>query len=126
MKTRDHWRSRALASRVGAWALACAMLTVTASMLRAQTGAVAGRITDAGTGVPVRNVQIGITGTSLTAITDVEGRYRVANVPTSAREVTAKRIGYKPGTATFAMTAGANVTPITRLSNTCIPTKPIQ
>ena len=79
-------------------------------MLRAQTGAVAGRITDAGTGFPVRNVQIGITGTSLNALTDAEGRYRVANVPATAREVSAKRIGYKPGTATFAMTAGATVT----------------
>jgi hypothetical protein len=29
----------------------------------------------------VRNVQIGITGMSLNALTDAEGRYRVANVP---------------------------------------------
>ena len=34
-------------------------------------------------------------------LTDAEGRYRVANVPATAREVTAKRIGYGRGTATL-------------------------
>lgn len=94
------------------WALALALITIATSArpLAAQTGTVTGRVTDAGTGVAVRAVQIAVSGTSIAAATDVEGRYRLAGVPTTARELTAKRIGYRPVTSALTLDASGNAT----------------
>src|SRR6185436_14099313 len=80
------------------------------SMLAAQSGVVSGRVTDATTGTPVRSVQVSIVGTALGAATDADGRYRVANVPSTAREVNAKRIGYRPATTAFTFDASGAAT----------------
>jgi len=80
--------------------------------LTAQTGTLNGTVLDAASSAPVRNVQVTLPGTSLATQTDEAGRFRIANVPASARDVTARRIGYKPQTVRFTMDASgaANVT----------------
>ena len=69
-----------------------------ASPLTAQTGTLNGTVLDAASNAPVRNVQVTLPGTSLATQTDEAGRFRIANVPASARDVSAKRIGYRPRT----------------------------
>ena len=86
------------------------MFVLAAAPLSAQTGTVTGRVTDAASGAPVRLVQVTIAGTALGAVTDNDGRFRVTNVPATAREVRAKRIGYNPAVATFSLDGGGNAT----------------
>src|SRR6185369_2602644 len=94
------------------WAIALALITIAASSrpLAAQTGTVTGRVTDARSGFAVRGVQVAVPGTSIGAATDVEGRYRLTGVPATAREITAKRIGYRPVTSSLALDASGSAT----------------
>ncbi len=85
-----------------AFALASAL---TAPSLAAQTGNVTGRVLDAGTGRPVSTAQVTIVGTSLGAIVDAQGRFRIERVPVGTREVRAIRIGYQNATATITVQA---------------------
>jgi hypothetical protein len=82
----------------------------------AQSGTVSGRVTDAASGLAIRSAQISITGTSLGAMTDADGRYRIASVPATARELTVKRIGYRPATVAFALDASGGATVNTALT----------
>ncbi len=87
-------------------ALAAAL---TAPSVAAQTGNVTGRVLDAGTGRPVSTAQVTIVGTSLGAIVDAQGRFRIERVPVGTREVRAIRIGYQNASATITVQAGADV-----------------
>jgi len=78
------------------------------SELEAQTGTIVGRVTDTRSGVPVTTAQVTVTGTSLGAVVDAEGRFRIANVPPGTYEVRARSIGYQPATATVTATADAS------------------
>jgi TonB-linked SusC/RagA family outer membrane protein len=60
----------------------------------AQTGTIAGRVMDQRSALPIADARIEIQGTSRTAATDAEGRYRIADVAPGARTVVARRIGY--------------------------------
>jgi len=71
----------------------------------AQTGTLAGRVTDARSGAPVTTAQVTVTGTSLGAAVDVDGRFRVVNVPAGTHEVRVRSIGYQPAVATFSVAA---------------------
>lgn len=86
-------------------ALASLTLALGALPLIAQTGTLAGRVTDARNGAPVTTAQITITGTSLGAVVDAEGRFRVVGVPPGRHEVRARSIGYQPATAAFSVAA---------------------
>jgi TonB-linked SusC/RagA family outer membrane protein len=108
VKTRDQNRWSSL-SRLVATAIAL-IVVIGPRSLAAQTGVVTGRVTDANTGMAVRSAQISIGGTALGALTDAEGRYRVANVPTTARDASAKRIGYKPSSTSLTFDANGNAT----------------
>jgi TonB-linked SusC/RagA family outer membrane protein len=81
------------------------LLAIEAPTLLAQTGTVTGRVTDARSGVPITTAQVTISGTSLGAAVDAEGRYRIANVPPGTHQVRARTIGYQPATATFSVAA---------------------
>ncbi len=97
-------------------ALACAFAGIALAMgarpLAAQSGTLTGRVLDAATSAPVRNAQVTIDGTALGTQSDDDGRFRIANIPPSARDVTARRIGYRPLSVRFTMDASgsANVT----------------
>ncbi|MEX2295162.1 MAG: carboxypeptidase regulatory-like domain-containing protein, partial [Gemmatimonadota bacterium] len=83
---------------LGAWVLALALLTLAAGALTAQQGAVAGRVTDAGTGLPLSGVLIQVVGTALGAVTSPAGEYRVANISPGEVELRANMLGYSPAT----------------------------
>jgi TonB-linked SusC/RagA family outer membrane protein len=91
-------------------ALVSLTLALGAAPLMAQTGTLTGRVTNARDGLPVPNAQVSIPGTSLGAIVDVDGTFRVANIPAGAHEVRARSIGYQPVVANFSVEAGGTAT----------------
>ena len=64
----------------------------------AQGGTIAGVVIDAGSLRPLDNVQIGVEGTALTALTDGAGGFRIVNVPGAQVTLQLRRLGYKPST----------------------------
>ncbi|MFA6168266.1 MAG: SusC/RagA family TonB-linked outer membrane protein [Gemmatimonadaceae bacterium] len=110
MRIRTHAQSLL---RIG-WRLASALAVVafilSARPLLAQSGTVEGRVTDAGTGLPLAMVQVSVTGTRVGAATGPDGRFRITGVSATARELIARRIGYKPSTASFTPDAQGNAT----------------
>jgi len=79
--------------------LALGLLCGSAVPLLAQ-GIVTGRLTDQANGSPLNGARVVILGTSLTASTNADGRYRVTGVPAGAVQVRASLIGYASGTKT--------------------------
>ncbi|MDQ6926121.1 MAG: TonB-dependent receptor plug domain-containing protein [Candidatus Eremiobacteraeota bacterium] len=79
-------------------------------ILGAQTvGTVDGRVTDAGSGRPLENAQVSITGTTLGAITNSAGAYRINGVPARALELRARLVGFRPATRPVTVVAGGAV-----------------
>jgi outer membrane receptor protein involved in Fe transport len=71
----------------------------------APIGRIVGRIVDAQSGQGVANVTIQVVGTRLGAISGVDGRYTIANVPAGTVTLHARLIGYAPKTVTGIMLA---------------------
>jgi iron complex outermembrane receptor protein len=68
----------------------------------AQQGVVRGTVRDT-RGAPIRGAVAGIPGTTLYAVTDPAGRYRLASVPPGEVRVRAAAIGYAPTSATVTL-----------------------
>jgi len=102
--------SRAIRRAAALSALALAAL-VHPSSLRAQaaTGTVRGRITEGSGGRGIPEVQVTITGTRIGALTNQNGEFTLAAVPTGARTVEARRIGYQPVERNITVTTGDNI-----------------
>ncbi len=66
-----------------------------------------GRVTDAGTNLPVPGVAVLVTGTQLGATTTDSGMFRINGVPATAVTLSARRIGYQPATMPVAADQGA-------------------
>ncbi|GIW53047.1 MAG: hypothetical protein KatS3mg081_2402 [Gemmatimonadales bacterium] len=93
-------------------ALAAAVLSlclVPGSLAAQATGTIEGTVTAAGTGRALPNVQIQVLGTTLSASTDLEGRYVIRGVPTGQRTIRASAIGYQRLEATVTIMAGQTV-----------------
>ncbi|MDF2774396.1 MAG: TonB-dependent outer rane transport protein, partial [Geminicoccaceae bacterium] len=67
---------------------------------RAPVGRMVGRVIDATTGQGLTDVGVQIVGTTLGAVSGVDGRYAVANVPAGTITVQVRRLGYAPKTVT--------------------------
>ena len=82
----------------------------TPSVLRAQaaTGTVRGHVTEGSGGRGIPEVQVTVTGTRIGALTNANGDFTLVAVPTGARTLEARRIGYQPVTRTITVTAGDN------------------
>lgn len=61
------------------------------------TGAVAGRVTSGGAGLP--NATVTLTPTGLYAVTDTQGYYTISQVPPATYSATASKLGYYASTA---------------------------
>jgi len=59
------------------------------------TGSIVGRVT-AETGIALSGADVGIVGTTLRAITDERGAFRLTGVSTGTSEVRARRLGFRP------------------------------
>src|SRR5687768_17070208 len=85
-------------------------LALVSSSLRAQDpvapasiGRIVGRIVDAQSGQGVPHVTVQVVGTRLGAVSGVDGRYTIANVPAGTVTLHARLIGYTPKTVTGIM-----------------------
>ncbi|MCE2902774.1 MAG: TonB-dependent receptor domain-containing protein [Gemmatimonas sp.] len=89
-------------------------LISTPLMLRAQAagavGSIRGRITDAGTGAGLGEVQLQVVGTRLGTTTGATGDFTLLAVPVGSRSVTVRRLGYQPVTRTVTVTDGGTAT----------------
>ena len=108
-------RTRALVRRghwVGVVAVAALLVGVRWSALgqATNTGTIAGRVTDAGSGVPLVGASIRVSGTQVGAATTEDGRYTIRGVRPGATEIVITRIGYEPKRSTVTVTAGGTAT----------------
>ncbi|HQG47294.1 MAG TPA: carboxypeptidase-like regulatory domain-containing protein, partial [bacterium] len=71
------------------------LLLVPALLYAGVTGKVAGIITDAQTGDPLPGANIQVAGTSLGAVSDMQGRYIILNVPPGVASVKISYVGYE-------------------------------
>lgn len=71
-------------------------LVVSALTARAQQGVVAGTVVRAGALTPIEGAQVVIGGTRLGAVTDANGRFRVANVAGDEVELQVRRFNFQP------------------------------
>src|SRR3954464_13530809 len=81
-----------------------------ATSLRAQaaTGVVRGHVTEGSGGRGIPEVQVTIAGTRIGAITNANGDFALAAVPSGARTLEARRIGHQPVARAITVNAGDN------------------
>ncbi len=72
----------------------------------AETGRVQGQVVDAEDGSPVGSARVRIEGTEIGTLTDLNGRYRLREVPAGTHELTVGSLGYGRKTVT-GVTVGA-------------------
>ena len=75
-----------------------------------QTGSVTGTVTDAASLRPVSDVRVFIAGTAVEAFTDVEGTFRLGEVPVGGVEIRLERLGYNSADSTLQVAAGQTST----------------
>lgn len=75
-----------------------------------QTGTIAGRVTDAGTGEPIVGADVRIAATRFAASANDSGQYVLRDVPAGEQRVTARRIGYQAVTLPVTVPDGGTVT----------------
>ena len=101
-------------TRIAAFALAVGGATMPSSLFAqggaAASGTVAGVVTDRLTRLPLQDARIAIPGTTLGALTNARGEYRIPNVPVGRVIVGVYRLGYAAVGDTVQMTAGQTVT----------------
>src|SRR5215203_5024924 len=88
-------------------ALGVLLLGSAQPLLAQNTGIIRGRVTEAGTGRPVPDARVTITGRQQGAVTSASGDYVIPSVATGTAELLARRIGYGRSTRTVTVTAGA-------------------
>lgn len=86
------------------------LLVLTASSAAAQSGTVAGTVTDAGSNGPVPGVNVRLVGTTIGAATDSDGAFRLTSVPAGDYTLAASFVGYTARTIPVTVEAGATVT----------------
>ncbi|MQA90808.1 MAG: TonB-dependent receptor plug domain-containing protein [Gemmatimonas sp.] len=75
----------------------------------AQTGTVTGRVTDAQSLQPLGAAQVSISDLGIGALTQLNGRFILINVPAGTHTVSVQRIGYGSAEATVTVTADESV-----------------
>jgi TonB family protein len=76
-----------------------------ATVAGAQATHVSGRVTDA-VGAPIIEAHVGVDGMAATTLTDSLGRFRIAGVPAGEATIRARRLGFRPTSASLIVPAG--------------------
>jgi len=90
--------------------LALALFVFPALAVAQSTGTIRGRVTDAGTGLPLEGVQVSVEGTRVGAQTAPDGTYTIVGVPAGPRFVSVRRVGYAPQRLAVTVSEGAAAT----------------
>ena len=77
---------------------ALAWLSAVAAPAGAQGGSVGGTVIAERTAQPISEVQVTVVGTTLGAVTDATGRFRIIGVTGDSVQLSVRRIGYRPET----------------------------
>jgi outer membrane receptor protein involved in Fe transport len=64
------------------------------------TGRITGRVINGQTGQPIERAEVQVVGTILRAMTDLDGRYYVPDVPVGPRTIEIRKIGFTPKNVT--------------------------
>ncbi len=73
------------------------------------TGTISGTVKDASSGSPLFGVNIIISGTSLGASTDMNGKYSISNIPAGSHTLVVSYLGYKEQKITVDVKEGENL-----------------
>ena len=101
---------------------AVVLLLAAPTVLRAQaaTGTIRGKVTVASSGRGLADAQVQVVGTRVGTLSQASGEYTLVDVPTGARVVQIRRIGYQPVNRTVQVVAGSTVTADAALSVSAI------
>ena len=91
-------------------ALMCANLGVASGQAAGPMGTVVGQVVNVDSKTPLQGAQVTITGTTLRATANAEGRYTVRNVPAGVHTVHAQLLGFSPKDVEVNVAAGGTVT----------------
>lgn len=100
------WRMRVGGLLVGVFAL----LTTVATAQPTTTGSIVGRILNPSSGEYIRNAEVRVQGTTVSAISEDGGYYRLNNVPSGDVTLVATYTGHQTVTATVTVAAGSTST----------------
>jgi TonB-linked SusC/RagA family outer membrane protein len=93
------------------------LLALAAAPVAAQSGQIAGTVSDSSTGTAVSGVQVTVTGTTLGTVTNDEGRFTIGGVSPGTHTIDARRLGFAPRTIRgVQVTAGQTTTVDIQLS----------
>ena len=84
---------RSRASSVFATATIALVLTAVSLSWAGTTGKISGVVSDELTGAPIAGAVVRVEGTTLSAVTDAEGRYTILNVPVGRHTLMASLLG---------------------------------
>ena len=101
MNSRTVWRLRG--------AILGVLLLAAAGTAQAQRGTITGTVKDSATQLPLASVQVRLAGSTIGAMTDAQGHFRIAEVPVGLRRVTARVIAYRPSEQRVQVPAGGEV-----------------
>ena len=73
-----------------------ALFVFLSSNLIAQNGKITGQVIDKNTGETIIGGVVRIDGIQLATVTDIEGRFLIADIPTGFYSITVNFIGYRP------------------------------
>ena len=82
-----------------------------AAIAQSTTATLRGRVTDAATHRAIPDAQVTIAGSRLGASTTADGAFLLSAVPTGARTLEVRRIGYQPTSRALTVNAGDNTVP---------------
>ena len=83
----------------------------------AQTGKVAGRVTDANTGDALIGASVTVQGTKLGALVNANGQYELQNVPNGSQKITVSYVGYASQTKSVNVTGSQSLDFALEVSN---------
>lgn len=108
-------------SRTRLAALLGAVVLCAASPLTAQTGGVAGKVTDRTTGLPLGSARVQVVGIlNAAANTDDAGTFLIRNVPAGPVSLRVTRLGYRPEVSPATIPAGDTVSVTITMSQSAV------
>ena len=82
------------------------LFSMVSQLLAVNTGKIAGRVTEAGTGSNLPGANVIIVGTTMGAATDLYGRFIIPGVPLGTYQLTISYIGYQKKTISVTVPDG--------------------